>query len=256
MKTMLTVWLLAATAFPTPCDVALEAPMEVPSLDPNAWYGSLYDWAGGYEDAPLGMGRLKLENREDIWDWWHRIEIPLYRAPEGVHWGWYVNGWLVAEEDATPMGTSGMIETGYETMSFIVLEHRRDGWLRLRYGKPSDSHDGVAWTHTCHVETEGLGFESWEERFTSGEISPLTFRSPVPHALRAGPGASSDLLHWIAGDHHLEPLEFRGDWMRVRVTQPSDYCAGEAIQTREHEGWVRWRSPDKGPWVWYYTRGC
>ena len=90
----------------------------------------------------------------------------------------------------------------------------------------------------------------------SGEISPLTFRSPLPHALRAGPAESSERLLWIAGDHHLEPIEFRNDWMRVRVKQPSDYCAGRDIAVAEHEGWVRWRSPDKGPWVWYFTRGC
>ena len=94
------------------------------------------------------------------------------------------------------------------------------------------------------------------ERFASGEISPLHFRSDVPHALRAGPDEAAERLQWAAGDYHLEPIEFSGDWMKVRVTQPSDYCAGEAIKIRETDGWVRWRSRDKGPWVWYFTRGC
>jgi hypothetical protein len=40
----------------------------------------------------------------------------------------------------------------------------------------------------------------------------------------------------------------------VRVIQPSDYCRD--IDVAEHVGWVRWRSSDKGPWVWYFTRGC
>jgi hypothetical protein len=44
--------------------------------------------------------------------------------------------------------------------------------------------------------------------------------------------------------------------MRARVTQPSNYCAGENIAVSQYEGWVRWRSPEKGPWVWYFTRGC
>jgi hypothetical protein len=121
---------------------------------------------------------------------------------------------------------SGLVETGYETSSFVVLENRDDGWVRFRYGKPVEGRDGLAWTHACHIEAQGLRFETWEDRFLSDEISPLTFRSPVPHALRAGPAESSKRGLWISGDYHLEV------------------------------GWMRWRSPEKGPWVWYYTRGC
>ncbi len=59
----------------------------------------------------------------------------------------------------------------------------------------------------------------------------------------------------IGDDHALEPLEFRGEWLRVRVRQPSDY--GEtptAVQVTE--GWVRWWAEGPGPLVWYCTRGC
>ena len=253
------MWLLFAilSSTPTPCDATLPTPPNVAPPDPSDWRGSVYDWAGGYDDAPLGVGHLKLDAREDIWDWWHRIEIPLYHGPDDEHWGWFVNGSL-APLSLPPevVGSAGLVETGYETMTFIVLEHRNDGWLRFRYGKPSDGRDGTAWTHTCHVEAQGLRYESWEERFTSGEISVLTFRSDVPHVLRAGPDESADELHRIAGSHHLEPLEFRGDWLRVRVTEPSDYCAGEDIDVSVRKGWIRWRSTEKGPWIWYFTRGC
>ena len=34
------------------------------------------------------------------------------------------------------MGVSGLVETGYETSSFVVLENRDDGWVRFRFGKP------------------------------------------------------------------------------------------------------------------------
>lgn len=121
---------------------------------------------------------------------------------------------------------------------------------------PVGGRDGTAWTHECYL---GLGekrlvYESWQERFLSDTISPLYFRTDVPHALRAEPDAASERRRWIGGDYHLEPLEFRGDWLRVRVKAPSDYCAD--VSSRAYEGWVKWRSPEKGPWIWYYTRGC
>jgi len=256
-----TAWplLFVLASSPSPCDVSIEPP-GVPDLEPGAGYGtgSLYDWAGGRENAPLGIGRLKVLSRDDVWDWWLKIAIPLYAEPGAEHWGWYVNGWLAnagrTQDEPTPMGVSGQVETGYETSSFVVLEKRDDGWVRFRYGKPASGHDGLAWTHTCHLEAQGLRFEAWEDRFSSDEISPLTFRTPTRHALRAGPSEGSERLVWISGDYHLEPIEFEDDWMRVRVTQPSDYCRDTDVT--EQVGWVRWRSPEKGPWVWYYTRGC
>ena len=44
--------------------------------------------------------------------------------------------------------------------------------------------------------------------------------------------------------------------MRVRAKFASEYCAGEDIETEMREGWIQRWSRDKGPWVWYYTRGC
>ncbi len=245
---------------PSPCDDGHsdEAPRVPPPLDANTSFGSLYDWAGGYTESPLGIGHLTLNGREDIWDWWLKVALPLYENPRGEPFAWFINGWLVDADESTESvaaGTAGMVETGYESMSFVVLE-QSDGWIRFRYGKPAGDQDGTAWLHTCHLQDQRLRLEGWEERFTSGEISPLHFRTEVPHALRSGPDETAERLHWIAGDHHLEPIEFRGDWMKARVTQPSDYCAGEAIETKVTEGWIRWRSQDKGPWVWYFTRGC
>jgi len=241
-----------------PCEQsgAPKAPAEPPALDPAKSYGSLYDWAGGRDNAPLGIGRLKLQGRESPWDWWLRVEIPLYGTPASVPWGWYKNGWILDSDGREAAGTSGMIETEYERMSFVVLEDRPDGWIRLRYGKPFRGQGGVAWTHRCHLEEQGLRFESWEERFLSDEISPLHFRSRVRHALRTNPAESAPRAHWIGEDHDLEPLEIAGEWMRVRVTEPSVYCAGDETRGEAHEGWVRFRSDDKGPWVWYFTRGC
>jgi hypothetical protein len=64
---------------------------------------------------------------------------------------------------------------------------------------------------------------------------------------------------WIPAEgrkYAIEPLEFKGDWMRARLKAPSDYCAEPDVKPAVREGWVRWRDARLGPLIWYYTRGC
>ena len=154
--------------------------------------------------------------------WWGggHVSLPLHEQAGAEPWGWFA-----------------------------------DGWLRLRYSRPSDDRDGTAWVHRCHLTREGLAFEPWEERFLSDEVSPLYFRDRAPRLLHAGPDDEAEEIAQIDGDYHLEPLEFQGDWMRVRLMTPSDYCV-EPDEVRIEEDWIRWRSAERGPLVWYYTRGC
>lgn len=248
------------------CDPAkLDAyPKGIPAWDPQSVYETVYDWMGKRSEVPLGIGHLKGADRF----WWQGLplRLPLSAEPGAVAWGWFADGWLIETASPRapplPIGVQGTVETAYEATSFIVLEATTDGWLRIRYGKPSTSdpsvrRDGLAWVHRCHLARESLVFERWQDRFSSGEISPLFFRSDVPRELREQPGDESPRVISIADDHHLEPQAFEGDWMQVLVKQPSDYCAepGE-MQVDTYQGWVRWRSPTLGPTVWYHTRGC
>ncbi len=63
-------------------------------------------------------------------------------------------------------------------------------------------------------------------------------------------------MRWV----RAEVLEIRGDWMRVRAFHPGKFswmCAGKGEwQGSTATGWVRWWSPEKGPWLWWHTRGC
>lgn len=87
---------------------------------------------------------------------------------------------------------------------------------------------------------------------------PLFFRTRNAHALRTDSGTGHPRRSWLryGEEPMLEPLELRGDWMRVRVTRPSTYCVIPPPPVRVDEGWIRWRDEEMGPWVWYYTRGC
>jgi hypothetical protein len=245
----------------SPCKSGLAAtyPEQIPAWNPQSPYETIYDWARKRSDVDLGIGHVRDAGR--FLSGGREVRLPLYPEPDGVAWGWFANGWLLEQEGqgATPkkIGSEGMVETEYEATSLIVFEARPDGWLRFRYGRPSAGRDGRAWLHRCHLEREGLALERWEDRFLSDEISPLFFRHDDPRKLLSRPDDDARRVLWIANDYHLEPLGFKGDWMHVLVKQPSDYCGvPEGMRPKTFEGWVRWRSPERGPLVWYHTRGC
>lgn len=211
----------------------------------------------------LGLGHLRPEDRVHTWGWFNRVRLPLFHTPNGTLLAWIFDGWFLPQGSGERryLGTGGMVETDYESPSFIVYENRSDGWFRLRY----TGHDGIkgtAWSHRClfPLSPLPLEIERWETRFFSQAISPLFFRTQVPHALREAPSTAARRLRWIPsrpGQYHLKPLEIRADWMRVLVTIPSDYCAGpNDLNTTHYDGWVKWRDVEMGPWLWYHTRGC
>jgi len=210
-----------------------------------------YEPLRGFDpDVALGAGHVRPANEEDRDDWIRRLVLPVFSSPGGELKLWLTPGSVSPE---------AQLETGYETASLIVLQAPSSGWLQLRYGLPDSG--GVGWVHPCHLATATprLRYEPWDKLLASSEISPLYFRAWVPHVLRAAPSASAAAVVRIPADpnrYGMQPLEFRGDWARVRVSIPSDYCADPKPEGAVHEGWIRWRSRERGPWVWYYTRGC
>ena len=252
--------LSAPTACADSAVSTLQLPAFVPDSAPAAGpYGRL---TPHNTILPLGVGFLRSDADEHYWEWHRHIRLPLFREPgDDAPFGWIADGWLIDMEDRSsrPFGTNGLVETEYESPSAIVYEVRPTGWVRFRY---LAEESGTAWTHECFFDLldNSVSVTTWEERLTSGRISPLFFRREVPHALRAQPLAGSERLSWIPAnpaEYHLDPLEIRGNWMRVRVVQPSDYCSVPAgARVTRFEGWVRWRDDEIGPWLWYYTRGC
>lgn len=216
------------------------------------------------EGVQLGVGHLHYSDRNSSAaeppgrdGWFQHVSLPLSREAGETPFAWITRGWVV-DETSSPRALSleSLVETGYEDPSFVVLEAREDGWLLIRYGT-DESEALSAWTPSCAL-AEGdvvLEYEEWSTRLLSDQISPLFFRAETPGALSAGASESADVLPPIAQDYALEPLEIDGDWMRVRVKEPSDYCEFD-LEVASREGWIRWHEPDVGPTVWYFTRGC
>jgi hypothetical protein len=212
-----------------------------------------------FAEIPLGIGHLRPTDTGAAPDlppgserWLQRLELPLSEAPDAPPFAWIARGWVInLGRPPVALPPDASVETEYEERSVIVLE-QRNGWFRIRY-----SSSGTAWTPGCALEASParFHFSPWSEWFLSDRISPMVFRAPVPEVLRSGPSAGSSALARISTDYALIPREVRGEWMRVELRQPSDFCNPDVTPTRS-EGWVRWFAPDIGPRVWYFPRGC
>jgi len=232
------------------------------SPPPEEAYETLGSRAVPFGDVPIGVGHLHLGAENAIldlppgeYDWLGRVELPLSLRPGAAPWAWIARGWIVPDGAVpVPLSRRALLETGYEEVSFVVVEGPSGGWFRIRF---ADGDDGTAWVPECALRESPvrLDFTNWGEWLLSGSISPLYVPPGRAESLRSGPSEMSPLMVDIEGDHVLEPLELSGDWMRVRLRQPSDYCAPDVAATTQ-EGWIRWYDEGLGPRVWYFTRGC
>lgn len=254
----------AAMASECPSLPPVPEPSEADLQYQQSWKGvaspySVNDWMGGRNFAPLGIGHLLVVNADEYYyDWMTQIKLPLWNKPGEDFYGWTHSGLVSPENDifAFALTGAGMVETGYEHLTFTVLESTQDGWFKLQL-KPGKT--GSKWTHGCHLQLgeARLQFEGWEE-FILQKGESLQFRDKVTHALRSEPGTQAKLVTRISLDHELNVLAIKGDWMRVRVHQPAWSCtdSDEEFTGSTHIGWVKWKDELLGPWVWINSRGC
>jgi hypothetical protein len=234
----------------TGCELIVQPPRPaavaaIPEAEPAP-----YEPLDGFDpDLALGVGHVRPAREEERDEWLRRLTLPVFAAPGGE-----VKVWLTPGS----VGADVLVETGFETASFIALKARPDGWLQIRFGGPLAS--GAGWVHRCHLAaaTPRLEFEPWEKRLAAA--GPLYFRAWGPRNVRQTPSSEGPIIASIPADpnvYGLKPLQFRGDWARVRVSIPSVYC-GEPrpARPRFYDGWVRWRGGERGPALWYYPRGC
>lgn len=215
----------------------------------------------------LGVGHLRPSDitflEQEDWpssphlgaNWLQSSAVPIYVEPEGNHWGWLLNGWLIPNnQEPLAIGRDAtflMRHTYHALFSFPVTQIRDDGWFQFQY-----TPAGTAWAHIDHLNLGRmeLTVERWENRFLDTGL--VQFRSHgLSQPLRSEPASGEEILELIGPDSFIEPVAFEGDWMRVRVTQPTDVCVF-LPGARTQEGWMRWRSSDSEPLVWYPPQGC
>lgn len=219
-------------------------------------------------DDEIGVGHLRPRDlsflEQPDWtespylgaNWLQATAVPIYIEPNGSHWGWIISGWLIPNgQDPIALGSDAsflMLQTYYSLFSFPVTQIRDDGWFQFQY-----TPAGRAWAHVDHLNLGkiDLAIETWENRFLDNGRVEFR-RHGLSQSLQAVPSdAESSILGLVGPDSFIEPIAFDGDWMQVRVTQPTDGCTflpGAVTQ----EGWMRWRNSQQKPLIWYPPKGC
>ena len=180
--------------------------------------------------------------------------MPLYVSPNGEHWGWIYNGWLIPKGQAyLAIGRDAgfaMVRTYENLYSFPVLEAQADGWFRVQY-----TAGGSAWAHTSQLALGDtpLTLEGWESRLEA-QAAVHFLETAQAQPLRSQPELANNMLSLVSSDSLIEPLDFAGDWMRVRVTRPTADCKPLTGATVT-EGWMRWRDDEAKSLVWYEPDG-
>ncbi len=206
-----------------------------------------------------GVGHLRPSGIDASADgglaWLESVNLPLYVTPGGEHWGWIYKGWLIPKgKTYLAMGRDAsfaMVHSYKNLYTFPVLETRADGWFRVQY-----TPGGSAWAHTSQL---GLGdlpltVETWESRLQA-QKAVYFLDDQKAQALRSQPQQSTNMISLVAADSLIEPLEFQGDWMRVRTTRPIANCKPLSGATVS-EGWMRWRGGERQEsLVWYKPNG-
>ncbi len=205
-----------------------------------------------------GVGYLVIQNASEYYyDWVPRVVMPLWDTPgTGAFKGWLHSGRIhPLQSSPYALTGAGLVETEYEFSNFIIYETLESGWLRIRLAPGEE-----AWTHQCYLEMglAKLQYSSWEN-YLHQHKEWLHFRSQVPHSLREKPDINAPRVTMIGLDHKLILHSYQGDWAYVTVEQPDSTCNGDSEQPftgTTHQGWVKWKDDETGPWIWPYTRGC
>ena len=203
---------------------------------------------------PQDLDALPADRSDSPADWLQSVMLPLYVSPDGDHWGWIYQGWLIPQgQAALAIGRDAgfaMVQAYENLYTFPVLEVREDGWFRVQY-----TAGGSAWAHTSQLALGEvpLVIEGWEDRLQAQD-SLYFLAGEKTQPLRSQPELATNMIGLVAADSLIEPLGFEGDWMRVRVTRPAATCE-PLVGATTTEGWMRWRGDAGESLVWYQPDG-
>lgn len=145
-----------------------------------------------------------------------------------------------------------LFEFGYEVFGLPILEIGTN-YCRVVYGYDDNNKELSGFVSLFDLNIE---YKLWFEHLIDMPIFFIKDSQKDFYESPNGERVNSD-LELLDGkeDYIMYPQEIRNDWMKVKVTTPSNYC-DEPESINEKILWIKYTENDGQLNVWYYTRGC
>lgn len=163
------------------------------------------------------------------------------------------NGQTTYTVQVNNLKEDNLTEYKYETLGLPFCE-TRGNWVNVIYGYDVSGKVLTGWIEQKNGVTDHL---IWREYLKSAMLffeqtdKISFFDSPngvnIDFKLQPSP--------YLVFDYIMKPMDTSGNWMKVEVTTPSDYCNMPKDKvTRVF--WIKYLDQNGRPLVWYFTRGC
>lgn len=150
------------------------------------------------------------------------------------------------------MKTDNLIEFEYEKLG-LPLRGISDNWLNVIYGYDKSGNVLTGWIE----QSVATDYFLWKDYLKSVMLFFEStdrinfFDTPNGNKVEFKLQPSQNFKY----DYIMKPVELHGDWMKVEVTSPSNYCDTPEIKETK-ELWIKYLDKSGRPLVWYFTRGC
>jgi len=163
------------------------------------------------------------------------------------------NGQTTYSVQAKNIWTDNLIEFDYEKLG-LPLCGISGRWLNVIYGYDKVGKALTGWIEKNNGATDYFLWKSYLKSVMLFFESPEQiefFEKPYGVKIVFELQPSQNLRY----DYIMKPLELNGDWMKVEVTTPSNYC-NTPMKKRTETFWIKYLDQNGRPLVWYFTRGC
>jgi hypothetical protein len=209
------------------------------------------------DGSNLGIGMLRAKDDNlAISSWLEQTQIVLFDRPQGQGIGKLEKGLLKRNGQSDQILNSPPLFALYSTYVFPVLEKRQNEWFRIRY-QVGQGNDRTAWIKASQFQKAGviLDYESWQDYImTKSSIEPIKNNQYV----YLQPTARSQPLAKIKAGYAIEPLQVKGDWLKIRYSSNVQACGGLEEAPKKPKiftGWMRWRKDGKFL-IYIPEKGC
>lgn len=210
--------------------------------------GQRPDYSSTTSSENLSYGEIKLTSKVNA------VSIPVFNKPNGIKSGSF--NIEVKYKIDEPTGEAivhsivRLCDSDFQTLtepSFVVrLKYeesllyfdKQQHWLNLSFDPKTP-----AWISIDDLPNNlSQSIQSRENIMLNG--TNIVVKSP--HRLRAEPNTNSDILHVLDSsdsvpDAAIEPIEIKGDWMKVDYITANPNINAKPIQYTTLTGWIKWR---------------